>query len=354
MASNFIFIGRALFIIYFLLLMAAQDSFAVENKRPEDSNTISFYLENDAIAQTDSQYTNGFKLTWISKDMRTYRNEDGMPQCLCPVVSKLPFINSPAYQKNYYFSLGQNMYTPSDTDRVDLIKDDRPYAGLTYFAFGFNSKDIHRMDTLELDIGIVGPHSYAANLQNIIHRLINSKKANGWANQLKDEPILDISYERKWRVLSSSLGNGFSYDIIPHAGLSVGNILTSGIVGGQIRFGYNVPDDFGTFLIWPGSETNAPIDQKDVRFSSENKRFGFHLFFGLDASAIARNLLLDGNTFRHSHSVHKKPFVNRAFGGVCFLIHRYKITLANVKESKEFYSQKRAAKYGSLTVSYSY
>jgi lipid A 3-O-deacylase len=343
-------------ILSFLIaaIVLSPDCHSSEKKRAEDSNTITFYMENDAIAGTDGQYSNGLKLTWISKDMRTYRKEDGMPQCLCPVVSKLPFINNPAYQKNFFFSIGQNIYTPTDTERRDLIKDDRPYAGVTYFALGFNSKNFNRMDTLEVDIGIVGPHSFASGLQEGVHNLLDSKRVNGWKNELKDEPILDIYYERKWRVLSQNLGNNFTYDFIPHVGFSLGNLLTAGTLGGQMRFGYNLPEDFGTLLIRPGSDTNAPINQKDARVSPDSTRFGMHLFLGLDASAIARNLLLDGNTFRQSHSVKKKTSVRRLFGGIGFLIHGAKITIANAWESKEFYGQKRAQRYGSLTVSYSY
>jgi lipid A 3-O-deacylase len=345
---------KRIIIIVFAAMVLSQNCFSSEKNRAEDSNTITFYMENDAIAGTDGQYTSGIKLTWISKDMRTYRKEDGMPQCLCPVVDRLPFINDLAYQKNYFFSIGQNIYTPTDTERSDLIKDDRPYAGLTYLALGFNSKDFKRMDTLEIDLGIVGPHSYASGVQEFVHDILDSKHVNGWKNQLKDEPILDVFYERKWRVLSQEVGNNFAYDFIPHAGFSLGNLLTAGTLGAQMRFGYNLPNDFGTLLIRPGSDTNAPVDQKDARFSPGSTRFGMHFFLGLDASAIARNLLLDGNTFRHSHSVKKKPFVRRLFGGVGFLIHGAKITIANAWESKEFYSQKRGQRYGSLTISYSY
>ena len=37
-------------------------------------------------------------------------------------------------------SLSQNIYTPEDIESSDLIKDDRPYAGILYYAIGFHSK----------------------------------------------------------------------------------------------------------------------------------------------------------------------------------------------------------------------
>jgi lipid A 3-O-deacylase len=345
---------KRFFIMFFIALLASQNCPGEEIKRPENSNTISFYLENDTVGRTDGQYTNGFKLTWISKDLRTYREADNIPQCLCPIVDRLPFINDLAYQKNLYFSIGQNMYTPSNIHRTDLIKEDRPYAGISYMAIGFLSRNQKRMDTIEIDAGIVGPHSYAGNVQNFFHRLFKNPEANGWDNQLKDEPVLDLFFERKWRVLSSDLGNGFAYDLIPHAGFSAGNLLIAGVFGGQVRFGFNLPNDFGTLLIRPGSDTNAPVDEKDPRFSPDHSSFGAHIFFGLDASAVARNLLLDGNSFKKSHSVEKKPVVSRVFGGLGFLIGHVKITFANVWESKNFDTQKNGERYGSLTASYSF
>jgi len=338
----------------FLILFIFQDCPAEEKKRPEDYKTFTFYTENDIVSGTDLQYTNGIKLTWISEDLSNYRDNKNIPKWSYPIIEKLPFINMPGIQKNISFSIGQNIYTPDDTKRTDLIKDDRPYAGILYLGIGFLSKNIKRMDTIEIDAGIIGPHAYAAKVQNAIHDWFDDKESKGWNNQLKDEPVLNLFYERKWRALSHDLGRGFSYDLIPHAGFSVGNILIAAAFGGQIRYGLNLPNDFGTLLIRPGSDTNAPIDDKDPRFSRESSPFGIHMFLGLDAYAIARNILLDGNTFTDSHSVDKKPVVCRFICGIGIITHRIKITYSNVWATKEFATQKEGQQYGSLTLSYSY
>ena len=338
----------------FILLFVFQDCLADETKKPEDYKTFTFYTENDIVSGTDLQYTNGIKLTWISEDLTNYRENNKIPEWAYPIIEKLPFINKDGFQKNISFSIGQNMYTPDDTDRTDLIKDDRPYAGISYLAIGFLSKNIKRMDTIEIDAGIVGPHSYAEKVQNGFHNCFGAKESKGWDNQLKDEFVLNLFFERKWRPLSSDPGNGFAYDLIPHAGFSVGNMFIAAAFGGQIRYGLNLPNDFGTLLIRPGSDTNAPIDDKDPRVSPDHNPFGIHLFLGVDAFAVGRNLFLDGNTFKDSHSVDKRPIVCRFIGGFGIIFHRVKITYANVFETKNFYSQKEAQKYGSLTVSFSY
>ena len=131
----------------------------------------------------------------------------------------------------------------------------------------------------------------------------------GWHNQLKDEPVLNIFYGRKWKLVQSGIGSGFGYDLIPHVGGALGNVATLANAGAQVRFGWNLPNDFGTFLIRPGSDSNAPLDKQDPRFFPRYHRIGIHLFVAVDGHAVLRNIFLDGNTFRDSHSVDKEPFV---------------------------------------------
>lgn len=343
---------KKIIILLFTVMCLSPDCFSADKKESNNFNTFNFYIENDDFDRTDRQYTSGFRFTWISKDLRTY-NEDGTSQCDCPVFFKLPFMNEPGNQKNTYFSFGQSLYTPDDLKRTDLITDDRPYAGFTYFAFGFISQNVNRMDTFEIETGIVGPDSYADYLQDAIHDWLHETyEVSGWKNQLKDEPVLNLHYGRTWKLLSSEFGNGFAYDFMPRAGISAGNLLIAGSIGGEIRLGLNLPDDFGTFRIGQGSETNAPIHEKG--FPPGAISFGAHLFLGYDITGVARNLFLDGSTFRDSPSVKKKPVVNRLFAGVGITIHHTKITLSNVWQTREFYLEKRPERYGSLIITYYY
>ncbi len=104
---------------------------------------------------------------------------------------------------------------------------------------------------------------------------------NGWDNQLKDEPVLGVFYDRKWKLRQSKIDSGFSYDLIPHMGAGLGNALIYAHAGAGLRFGWNLPNDFSTFTIRPGSDTNAAItnaaiDETDARFFRGGPRFGIH------------------------------------------------------------------------------
>jgi len=322
-------------------------------KDPRAHDTVTFYLENDVFTGTDREYTNGIKLTWISRDLSDY-HELRTPAWSRDFIDALPFVNKPGTVRNVSVSIGQNMYAPEDLERSDLILDDRPYAGITYLGAGFHAKDSRRMDSFEINIGIVGPHSYAEQVQKTWHKFIDTTEPKGWDHQLKDELILNLHYERKWKLLKSNFGKGVGFDLIPHAGAALGNALTGINTGAQARFGWHLPNDFGTFLIRPGSDTNAPMDEDDPRFYPVSPRLGCHVFAGVNASAVIRNIFLDGNTFRDSHSVDKKPLVVQGVAGVAVMVHRFKITYAYVYQTREYDIQQENQEYTSITVSYSF
>jgi hypothetical protein len=320
------------------------------------SDTLTLYLENDLFAfdNHDRYYTHGTKISWISRDLSAYRDIAAIPSWVHRVIERMPFVNDPGEQRSIFFSVGQNIYTPENKERGDLILDDRPYAGVTYLGFGLHSKDPRRMDTLEFDIGIVGPHSYAEDSQIWVHNRIEALDPKGWTHQLHDEPVMNIYVERKWKALKTGNSDGLGFDCIPHAGLAAGNAYTGVNLGGQVRFGWNMPNDFGTYLIRPGSDSNAPLDEKDPRFFRLFRRFGIHLFGAVDGNVVARNILLDGNTFRDSHSVKKRPFVANFIGGIGVIIHRFKITYSYVYRTKEFETQRDEQQFAGISLSFTF
>lgn len=346
----------ALIILAFCLLLPAMATppTAHAEKRPGGYKTFTLSFENDLFDGTDRQYTNGVKLTWMSQDLSRYQDDRRIPKWSYPLIEALPVINRPGAQRIVSFSIGQNIYTPEDIRLTELSENDRPYAGITYLGFGLHSKDRRRMDTIEINLGMVGPHSYAEETQKIVHEITNSAEPRGWRHQLKDEFIINLFYERKWRFKEMDMGRGWGADLIPHLGGALGNAWTGLNVGSQVRFGWNLPNDFGTFLIRPGSDTNAPIDDKDPRFNPRFHRLGIHLFAGVDVRYMAHYIFLDGNTFRDSHSVDKRPVVGNFMVGVGVIFHRLKVSYGHVFQTKEFYGQKEAQSYGSLTFSFSY
>ena len=348
------FLEIALILILILLFLPRPSLAGDEEARRSD--TLTLYLENDVFGfdNNDRYYTHGMKISWISRDISDYRDIMIAPSWMHRFIERIPFINDPERQRTVSVSLGQNIYTPENKERSDLILNDRPYAGITYMGLGLHSKNRRQMDTLEFDLGIVGRHSYAEDGQKGVHNWTASAEPKGWSHQLHDEPVLNIYFERKWRALQTRSSGGLGFDCIPHVGIAVGNAYAGINLGGQVRFGWNIPNDFGTYLIRPGSDSSAPVDDADPRFFSPFHRFGIPLFFAVDGNAVARNIFLDGNTFRDSYSVDKKPFVADFIGGIGMIIHRFKITYSYVHRTKEFDTQRDEQNFGAISVSFTF
>lgn len=326
---------------------------AGEAPSPGEAWTFSLYFENDLFGGTDHNYTNGVKLSGISPDLSGYRESEEIPRWALPWIQKLPFINTPGLQRNLGLSIGQSMYTPQDTSRSSLVRDDRPYAGWTYLGVAFHSKDTSRLDTLEFQAGIVGPSSCADETQRMVHRLRGLEVPSGWDHQLHNEPGLALVYERKCRVLDKRRIGGPGLDAITHLGAALGNVSTYANAGIELRAGWNLPADFGDALIRPAGDTNAPVSARDPRLSGQDG-FSLYAFGAISGRAVLHDIFLDGNTFKNSHSVDKEPLVADLSAGVCLVFGRFKLSYAQVIRTREFERQEKHHKFGSVTLSVSF
>ncbi|MCK9264800.1 MAG: lipid A deacylase LpxR family protein [Deltaproteobacteria bacterium] len=316
--------------------------------------TFTFYQENDFYTGTDRDYTNGIKISWISPDLNNFRDDPHLPSWSHAMIDSMPFEAGDHFLKTVSLSVGQNIYTPENIRRLDYNPDDRPYAGISYISVGFHSRNARIMNTWEYTLGIIGPHSYAEEMQKAIHTWTKSDFPNGWGHQLKDEPILNVYYDRKWRFAGKGVTSGLGYDLIPHAGIFVGNALTAVNIGGQIRLGWNLPNDFGTLPIRPGSDTNAPLDGQDPRYRYRPHGFSTHAFVSTDVYAKLWDITLDGNFFRSSGHVDKEALVAEWAVGLGMITGRFKITYAYVSGTREYDTQRERQAYGAITVSYTF
>ena len=314
--------------------------------------SFSITVENDFFGgHSDEHYTNGLRLAWASPDLAALAPE--LPDWFTPYLDLYPFLTSGERQHNITMALGQNLYTPQDTQATELQEDDRPYAALGYFTLGLVSKDPWQMDGIETTLGMVGPAALGEEVQNSFHQLISDDTAKGWDNQLENEPAVMVSWQHIWRLTRQDLGADFGLDLLPHVGASLGNIETGARIGGEARLGWNLPLDFGTGLLSMGNGVSAPAecDQDDGLPEQDPTDFyGFHLFAGWDMRYVAHTIFLDGNTFADSHSVDKLPFVNEVYAGASLLVGPAKLTYTLVHRTDEFKGQEGGQTYGSLNL----
>ena len=76
-----------------LILLSIPAVFGADQAEAQEKSwTFSFYFENDLFADTDYNYTNGVKLTWISYDLTSYAESGKLPDWSLPYIHRLPFI----------------------------------------------------------------------------------------------------------------------------------------------------------------------------------------------------------------------------------------------------------------------
>lgn len=318
----------------------------------EDFRSFSLYMENDAIVGDDDQYTNGLKLTWSRYGLTELPEHAWLHRWLYPVVRKLGFDDPDVSEFALTASIGQSIYTPRDIESPELVRDDRPYAGITYGEIGFHKRFPRRMDTLGICVGIVGPHSYAEEVQSFAHDLLNSREPNGWDNQLEDEPVINLIYDRKYKLFAKGVGEGLGGDVIVNGGGTLGNAMTNANMGISGRFGWDIPSDFGNFPIQPATCFHAEL--KDFAANGLRRRFGVHLFVSAATTLVLHDILLDGNTFRDSHGVDKEPVVFSFGGGIAVVYRKVKFVISYITRTKSFETQRHRDVYGSVCCSFQY
>lgn len=305
---------------------------------PDWRGVFSIVTENDLFAahNVDRHYTNGIRFGWLSADQEQWAR-------IREFGTYLPMLDS-SKSLRVGWALGHNLYTPENKRVSTPILTDRPYAAWLYGAVSLQSESKTRLDTVELDLGMVGPAAFGEPVQDTWHGFIGVDAAHGWDNQLKNEPGFALLFERKWRLgWEFPLAGGYGFDVIPHIAGSVGNVFTYGATGFVARFGEDLLDDFGPPRIRPALPGSGSFRSRDS--------FGWYVFAGAEGRAVARDIFLDGNTFANSQSVSKKWLVGDFQAGVAVVFESVRVTYTQVMRTREFEGQRANDFFGSLSLS---
>ena len=154
-------------------------------------------------------------------------------------------------------------------------------------------------------------------------------------------------YERRHRVRLTHDPEGWGAELIGTGGAMLGNVLTQAQAGLQFRFGFRLPNDFGHSLI-RGAGNVPPTCQCWGERDDDGHHLGFQVFAGMSGNLVARNITLDGNTFRDSPRVSKKPFFAGAECGAALVFRRMQLGYAYVVWGREFEGQQGNSKFGTL------
>jgi hypothetical protein len=191
--------------------------------------------------------------------------------------------------------LSQIITTPEDISNPDPQPGDMPWAGTLGWSESWYAFDNRSLNAFQIYAGILGPYSLAERVQTQVHDWINADEPLGWDNQLKTEPLLNLNYAYKRKLVSAGeYKHGFASDLAAGGEAGLGNFMTFAEASLEWRFGWGLPEGFVHTADPPGS---------GIMLSPGKGVPGkFCIYFSIVArvSATGYTVFYDGNTFRES------------------------------------------------------
>jgi lipid A 3-O-deacylase len=306
---------------------------------PADPNAIvSFLWENSSITTSnlpDRYYVNGLDLGYVSPT-------GDLPD----FVSNIGRAVWGDGNQRIAVDLSQWMYTPAATHVAPPPPNDEPYAGvLTADATLIQDTSAWR-SMLGVDIGVLGPDSGAELVQNNFHSLIGQGRDAGWHYQMPNEPILQFTSERVWRIPTGHIGD-LETDILPNLTIGVGNLWIYGLAGAVVRIGQGLASDYGVDRLGPGmsgGQAYTPV-----------RPFDWYVFAGADGQAWLYNAVLAGEPFQATPSVSEKTLVGELEAGIAVIVHGVRVSYTQVFQTQTFYGEHGGLhQWGSLNAQFSF
>jgi hypothetical protein len=132
-------------------------------------------------------------------------------------------------------------------------------------------------------------------------------------------------------------------DTVSHVEVALGNIETSTEAGVQLRLGRNLGAPFSVFQATQFD--SAKVEEwwlpHDETLPCLRGRYLFAIYecgigIGIQGRAVARNIFLDGNSFRDSQSVDREPYLYEMMVGARLRWKYAQMDMTFVRRSQEF------------------
>lgn len=254
-------IMKRLYKTFFLLLFIsfANKEFAQSKDAKEPTKLFRVYEEDDFFNitghGTDKSYSNGTRLDFL------YQKKDGnnrfFPDRWMPKAGDS--------SKNMYgWGLMQIMVTPSDISIKEYQPHDYPYSGALLASHSLYSFNPQKKYMLQTDVlaGIRGPASGAKEVQTWFHNLINYQKPEGWDNQLRTMPLLNVNFTAEKQFYSvrnfMEINGGTS--------IGVGSLADAFMVYPLLRIGKMAPYFDGYFNQLGSYKSNGKTEKMQYYF----------------------------------------------------------------------------------------
>ena len=331
-----------------LSLFVSMDVFSVDILEPS-KNWGEFTFENDAfgvIEPSDDGYTSGIAYAWGKAPVERF-TDINIPAWL-RYISDWTYINQGAegrYMVSY--SIQQTMYTPTNLQEESLIIEDRPYVGLLLWQVKLRQFNGDVATSLTFDFGAAGPVALAKETQAATHDIISATEANGWDNQINNEPVFRMSFEYFKRLTVLPLSDSITVDTSIYTQAGIGNLSSDLGVGLIFRLGSGLEDTFS--IVNPTASHSA---NPYTLISSQD--FNWQVFLSLNGRYGFNDITLNGNTFKSSHSVdliHEQGLFSVGFA---MRWRSWGLLFSTLRGSKQFDEQRDDTNFATVSISYFY
>lgn len=292
-------------------------------------------IENDILTNTDRYYTSGTAISRVN-EMRE------PPAWLRRVANRFPGFDD-AQHLPYRLTVHYNLYTPRNISDPEAPPKDRPYAAWLNFQFATGTQTENGADRVHIGLGIVGPWAFGKEIQTSLHSAIGSPKPYGWANQIRNEPTVQLGYDRLRRIWRNGRPGHGGMDISLTGGALAGNAHSNITVGGLLRAGHNLSTNFGPPRITPavsGSRHFVP-----------QERASWYFHAGVEGRRVFRDLFIEGNTFGGTRGASRERLVGETFAGFVYTRGPLRMSYTQTWRDHEFVGQVGRQSFGSLSFS---
>ena len=308
--------------------------------------------ENDWFFGTDRNYTGSVRLVHTTPNFEDWSRIPVVPSFLSAAFDEASLLDDSSSTVAAAYSAQINIYTPNNVTLVPPNPNDRPYAGWIGVGMDMIRLSATRRALFETNIGWVGPQSGAEALQKGFHQVSGSGYPAGWDAQIKNEPVLQLTYRQDWRPLFLTSANYAThepgYDVIGHGLVTVGNGWDYAATGLLLRVGYHLPADFGPARARLGEVETMPYESTGttrVPLTFTADTLAAYICFGIEGRAVARDISLEGNTFASSPGVHEEPLVHEYYGGIVLNYGPIRTSFLATCESRTFYSEEPSGQW---------
>lgn len=314
---------------------AGQDTLDGDNDNLEEHAIWVVEYENDIFANEDRYYTNGIRLSRVGQ-VRT------PPSWLANVARRFPGIDE-ADALPYRLSISHNLYTPRDIENPRFPPNDRPYAAWLNVQFATGTASERGADRVQVGLGIVGPLAFGEEIQKAVHSAVDSPEPVGWDSQIRNEPTLQLGYDRFRRLVTLGEPGGAGLDATWMGGAMIGNAHTHVAAGGFLRAGHNLPRGYGPPRITPSIS--------GAGYFQPSRDPSWYLYLGVEGRRVFRDMFIEGNSFGGVDGVSRKRNVGEVFSGLVYTRGPLRFAYTHIWRTREFVGQAEGQSYGALSFS---